>query len=58
MLRMPISWFDVSKNNSGSLAVRLASDCKKLNSLTTSLIGFAIQNIVLLVASFIVGLIF
>lgn len=58
MLKMPIPWFDVPKNNPGELAVRLASDCKKVNSLTTTLIGFAIQNTVLLSTSLILGFIF
>ncbi len=58
MLRMPIPWFDESCNQPGHLSVRLATDCKKLNTLTTSLIGFSIQNIVLLITSLTIGFIF
>ena len=58
MLKMPIVWFDIPKNNPGELTTKLESDCKKLNSLTTTLMGFAIQNIVLLSASLILGFIY
>lgn len=58
MLKMPITWFDMTKNSPGELTTKLESDCKKLNSLTTTLVGFAIQNIVLLSASLILGFIY
>ncbi len=58
MLKMPIAWFDIPKNNPGGLTARLASDCKSVNDLVTTFIGISIQNAVTLVASLIVGFIF
>jgi ATP-binding cassette subfamily B (MDR/TAP) protein 1 len=58
MLKMPITWFDIPKNNAGSLTARLSSDCKSVNGLTTTFIGVSIQNVVTLVTSLIIGFIF
>lgn len=58
MLKMPIPWFDIAKNNPGGLTARLASDCKMVNGLTTTFIGILIQNVVTLVAALIIGFIF
>jgi ATP-binding cassette subfamily B (MDR/TAP) protein 1 len=45
MLKMPIPWFDIPKNNPGGLTARLSSDCKMVNGLTTTFIGISIQNL-------------
>lgn len=58
MLKMPIVWFDIPKNNPGGLTARLAADCKLVNEMTTTFIGVSIQNVVTLVASLIIGFIF
>jgi ATP-binding cassette subfamily B (MDR/TAP) protein 1 len=58
MLKMPIVWFDIPKNNPGGLTARLAADCKTVNGMTTTFIGVSIQNLVTLVASLIIGFIF
>lgn len=58
MLKMPIPWYDVPKNNPGGLTARLASDCKMVNGLTTTFVGITIQNLVTLVASLIIGFIY
>jgi ATP-binding cassette subfamily B (MDR/TAP) protein 1 len=58
MLKMPIVWFDIPKNNAGGLTARLSSDCKSVNGLTTTFIGVSIQNVVTLVTSLIIGFVF
>ena len=58
MLKMPITWFDLPKNNSGSLTSRLSADCKKVNGLTTTYIGISIQNITTLSASIVIAFIY
>lgn len=58
MLKMPIPWFDIPKNNAGGLTARLASDCKMVNGLTTTFIAVTIQNLTTLISSLIIGFIF
>lgn len=58
MLKMPIPWFDIPKNNAGGLTARLASDCKSVNGLTTTFIGVSIQNVVTLTTALIIGFIY
>lgn len=58
MLKMPIPWYDIPKNNAGGLTARLASDCKMVNGLTTTFVGVTLQNVVTLGASLIIGFIF
>jgi ATP-binding cassette subfamily B (MDR/TAP) protein 1 len=55
MLKMPIPWFDIPKNNAGGLTARLASDCKMVNGLTTTFIGVSIQNVCTLVSAIAIG---
>ena len=58
MLRMPIPWFDIPKNNSGSLTSRLASDCKNVNGMVTTFIAISIQNVTTLIAGIVIGFVF
>lgn len=52
LLRMPIVFFDVPKNNAGifmfitigTLTSRLSVDCKLINGLTSSILGINISN--------------
>ncbi|CAD8071446.1 unnamed protein product [Paramecium primaurelia] len=44
LLRMPIAFFDKPENNAGTLTARLSVDCKTVQSLTSTIIGFKIQN--------------
>lgn len=55
---MPITWTDRSENSSGALSTSLASDCKKLNSITTTYASVLIQNISNLTAGITIGLIY
>jgi ATP-binding cassette subfamily B (MDR/TAP) protein 1 len=58
MLKMPIPWFDIPKNNAGGLTARLSSDCKMVNGLTTTFIGVSLQNLVTLLTALIIGFIY
>ncbi|CAD8092756.1 unnamed protein product [Paramecium primaurelia] len=49
LLRMPIPYYDESKNNAGTLTSRLAVDCKLINGLTSSIIGINLANFASLV---------
>jgi ATP-binding cassette subfamily B (MDR/TAP) protein 1 len=49
ILKMPIPWFDIPRNNAGSLSARLATDCQVVNGLTSNLIGVTLQNVSCLV---------
>lgn len=44
LLRMPIPYFDKPENNAATLTSRLAVDCKIVQALTSTIIGFKIQN--------------
>ena len=55
---MPIPWFEVSKNSSGALSARLASDCVNVNTLTTSLISVALQSLSTLISGLIIAFIY
>ncbi|KAM3147561.1 hypothetical protein pb186bvf_000368 [Paramecium bursaria] len=45
LLRMPISYFDLPKNNAGTLTSRLSVDCKLIQGLTSTILGINLQNI-------------
>eukprot|EP00919_Chromeraceae_sp_WS-2016_P010239 GHVR01024025.1.p1 GENE.GHVR01024025.1~~GHVR01024025.1.p1 ORF type:complete len:124 (+),score=0.20 GHVR01024025.1:1147-1518(+) len=53
---MPIVWFDQPKNNGGSLAARLASDCQIVNGMTTTFFAILVQNLSTLVAGLVISL--
>ncbi len=55
ILKMPISWFDIPKNNAGNLTARLATDCQKVNGLTTTNIGILFQNISCLITGIVIA---
>jgi ATP-binding cassette subfamily B (MDR/TAP) protein 1 len=52
---MPIPWFDIPRNSSGSLAARLASDCLTVNGMVTTYIAVLLQNVSTLVAGIIIA---
>ena len=58
ILKMPIPWFDESKNASGALSARLASDCKTINGLITTFVSIVIQSITTLVAGVVIAFVF
>jgi ATP-binding cassette subfamily B (MDR/TAP) protein 1 len=55
---MPISWFDLPKNNAGSLNARLSYGCHLINGLTTNFITVLIQNTSSLISGMIIAYIF
>lgn len=44
LLRMPIPYFDIPENNAGTLTARLNVDCKIIQGLTSTILGFKVQN--------------
>jgi ATP-binding cassette subfamily B (MDR/TAP) protein 1 len=58
LMKMPIAWFDVPRNNSGTLAARLSTDCSQVNSLATTVIGIMLQNISSLITGIVIGFVF
>lgn len=58
IVKMPIPWFDLPKNNGGQLTTKLASDSLMVNGLTATFISILIQNIATLTAGLIIALIF
>ncbi len=55
---MPITWFDLPRNNAGQLTNKLASDCLMVNGLTATFISIVIQNGATLIAGLIIALIY
>lgn len=55
---MPIKWFDMPKNNAGTLAARLSTDCQVVKSMTTTVVQIMIQNVSTLLSGVIIAFIF
>lgn len=55
ILRMPVPWFDVPRNNAGTLTARLSTDCKIVNTLTTTTVGIMFQNISTLITAVVIA---
>ena len=55
LLRMPIPFFDIPKNNAGTLTSRLSVDCKLINGLTSSILGINISNVGALVCGLVIS---
>lgn len=58
ILKMPVSWFDIPRNNAGSLTARLATDCQLVNGLTSDLIGTGFQTISCLATGIIIAFVY
>lgn len=58
MVRMPGSWFDLPKNNAGTLTSRLSTDCKNINGVTSSYLGIMVQNASCLITGLIIALVY
>ena len=52
---MPVPWFDIPRNNAGTLTARLSTDCNLVNSVTTTIVGIMIQNVSTLLAGIIIA---
>ncbi|CAK64833.1 unnamed protein product (macronuclear) [Paramecium tetraurelia] len=57
LLRMPIAYFDIPKNNAGTLTSRLSVDCKLINGLTSSILGINIANVGALICGIVISFI-
>lgn len=55
---MPVSWFDKSKNSSGTLSTRLASDCHTINQLIITFIPILFQTFTTLIAGVVIAFIY
>jgi hypothetical protein len=55
---MPVTWFDLPKNNGGQLTNKLASDSLMVNGLTGTFISIVVQNGGTLIAGIIIALVF
>ena len=58
MLRMPGGWFDLPKNNAGSLTARLSTDCKNINGVSSAYVGIILQNISCLATGMIIAFVY
>lgn len=54
---MPISWYDLPKNNAGALSARLQTDCQVVHSMTTTVVQIIIQNLSTLITGIIIAFI-
>ena len=57
MLHMEMAWHDLPENKPGALTSKISKDASIVNSLTTSVIGTALQNIGGLVSGIVLGMI-
>ena len=55
---MPGGWFDLPRNNAGTLSARLSTDCKNINGVASSYMGVIIQNISCLVSGLVIAFIY
>lgn len=58
MLRMPIKWYDLPKNNAGTLSARLETDFQIVHSMTTTVVQIMIQNLSTLITGIIIAFIY
>lgn len=58
MLRMPVPWFDLPRNNSGVLTSRLSADCAIVNKVTTTIILVFVQSFATLVSGIIIAFVY
>jgi ATP-binding cassette subfamily B (MDR/TAP) protein 1 len=52
---MPVPWFDVPRNNAGTLTARLSTDCQLVNTMTTTTASILIQNASTLIAGVVIA---
>jgi ATP-binding cassette subfamily B (MDR/TAP) protein 1 len=58
MLKMPIKWFDIPRNNAGTLSARLSTDCQIVNTMTTTVVQIMIQNVSTLISGITIAFIY
>jgi ATP-binding cassette subfamily B (MDR/TAP) protein 1 len=52
---MPVPWFDIPRNNAGTLTARLSTDCNLVNTVTTTTVSILIQNVSTLLSGIIIA---
>lgn len=52
---MPVPWYDIPRNNAGSLTARLSTDCQLVNTVTTTTVSIMIQNVSTLISGIIIA---
>lgn len=55
---MPISWFEMERNNIGTLTIRLSNDCQAVNTMTTTVMSIKLQNISTIISGLVIGFVF
>lgn len=55
---MPVPWYDIPRNNAGTLGARLSTDCQLVNTMTTTTISVMIQNISTLISGIIIAFVY
>lgn len=58
ILKMPVPWFDLPRNNAGTLTARLSTDCQLVNTVTTTTVAIMIQNLSTLIAGIVIAFVF
>lgn len=52
---MPVPWYDIPRNNAGTLTARLSTDCQLVNTVTTTTVSIMVQNISTLISGIIIA---
>lgn len=55
IMKMPIPWFDLPRNNGGILTARLSTDCNAVNGMVTTVVSITIQNLSSLLCGIIIA---
>lgn len=58
ILKMPVQWFDLEKNNAGNLTTRLSTDCSTVNTITTVTFAVILQNMSTIIASIVISFVY
>ena len=57
-MKMPVPWFDLTKNSAGVLTSRLSKDCSIVNTMVTTVISLVFQNLSILLSAIIISLVY
>lgn len=55
LIRMPIPYYDIPKNNAGTLTTRLSVDCKVISGVISSILGINISNLGVLISGLVIS---
>lgn len=58
ILKMPVPWFDIPRNNAGILTTRLSTDCTTINKVTTTIVGVYVQSVATLISGVVIALVY